>query len=679
MRGRLIALSTLTVVGVFGLVLFLAFRLIASLQDESLDRFVRGESSKEANAIAGLLDRKIGYVRAAARSVEALAVLPDAQKFAALDSITRQLAYEDGVSSCYMSFEPGMYFDASFVRPGAYPGMGYYVLADGVPRQDGAAYAADMDSTMDWYWLPFRREKETIIEPYNWAYEGAPDSILMVSIGVPIRVKNRVVGVLGMDIPLATIQKILADVHPVPESYAILVSASGARVAHPKTELLGKVIGDDLPDSGRTLLDSIAQGSGITVEKRAQATGLISWLRFSPVKIGATGQAWSLAIVFPVDRMRAPSLRIRRVILVVAGAGVLLLLGLLAWLSSRTLNPLREVTGLMREMADGDGDLTRRMRPTGLEETDRMGEEFNRFAEVTRTMIASVVKQTHPLEQAGRSMLAVSAALDDRSGLLAEEAGNVCAQAQRMGESSERAFGAMERSGSQLEMLAAAVEEMNASVQEIARGAEVSRATAREAMAAAEQAGSYVGELATASREIEQVIEIIVEISEQTKLLALNATIEAARAGEAGRGFAVVASEVKDLAKGTADATEEIRSRVARIRAVTGSTVDRIGVIREVIRRSTDMQNGIAASVEEQSATTREIASGLGTVVGDVRTVRADLGVVAEGARSVNQEMVQLSSVSADLLGEAQSVREQSERMVQVASEVQGLLGRFKV
>lgn len=679
-QGRLMATTTAIILVVFGIASVFVYRAVAATQSEAISRLVDGESRSEANALSELMGRKIGFLRGLALAAEAGRSLPDAEKRSVLDSLVRTLLREDGISAVYVTFEPGKYYSANFIKPGRHPGITYYKDDAGHAKQDPSGYDIQVSDSDAWYQVPLKRGRESVVEPYWWTYSGTATPILMVSVGIPVKCDGEVVGVAGIDIPLDELQKAVAKVQPIDGAYALLVSGRGVRIAHPKPELLLKPVGDDLePELRKALLDSISNGRPTVVDKLAKGTGRMSRIRYFPVKIGESGQDWSLGVVFPIDEMLEPARKVRNYVFLFAVALIFALAAGLSWIASRMLRPLRTAADHMGNMADGDGDLTRRMTATGVEETDRLGEQFNRFAEATRSAIESVVRKTGPMAETGASMLVVSDGLQSNSSLVAARAAKVGGEAQKMSGSAESAHEAMDRSGANLERIAAAVEEMNASVREIAQGANLSRITGVEAMETAEQAGKFVGELASASREIERVIEIIVEISEQTKLLALNATIEAARAGEAGRGFAVVAGEVKELAIGTAEATEDIRSRVERIRSATDNAVERIDHIRETIRKSSDMQSSIAASVEQQSASTREIAGSLGEVVADIRRVRQGFASVAEGTKSVSSEMDALSGVSSELQREAGKVREQADRMAAMADETRSLLGRFKV
>ncbi|MEM9703483.1 MAG: methyl-accepting chemotaxis protein, partial [Planctomycetota bacterium] len=172
----------------------------------------------------------------------------------------------------------------------------------------------------------------------------------------------------------------------------------------------------------------------------------------------------------------------------------------------------------------------------------------------------------------------------------------------------ENASGAAEQVSSNAQNLSAAVEQFELSIREIAGNASRAAGVAKDAVEAADRTNHTITRLGESSREIGDVIKVIHSIAEQTNLLALNATIEAARAGEAGKGFAVVANEVKELAKETGKATEDIVARVETIQADTGGAIEAIGQVGEIIGRINESQNAIAGAVEEQTAMTAEIS-----------------------------------------------------------------------
>ena len=190
---------------------------------------------------------------------------------------------------------------------------------------------------------------------------------------------------------------------------------------------------------------------------------------------------------------------------------------------------------------------------------------------------------------------------------------------------------------------------MTASIREIAANAHDAARVAGEGVNLAHAAHQKVGKLGESSREISQVIKVITSIAAQTHLLALNATIEAARAGDAGKGFAVVANEVKQLAKETAKATEDISAKIGAIQVTTQSAIEGISEITAIISRISDTQNAIATAVEEQTATTNEICRNVVGLAAGNREVARNISGVSQAARSTTEGAEYAKKAAAEL------------------------------
>jgi len=212
-----------------------------------------------------------------------------------------------------------------------------------------------------------------------------------------------------------------------------------------------------------------------------------------------------------------------------------------------------------------------------------------------------------------------------------------------------------------VQAVAAAAEEMAASVEEITRRVAEAADVARRAVAEAKATDSTVRGLAEAASRIGDVVRLIGEIAGQTNLLALNATIEAARAGEAGKGFAVVASEVKNLAGQTAKATEEIGRQIAGMQSATNEAVEAIRGIGATVDRTSDIATAIAAAVEEQGATTREIARSAGQVAQATDTVARRIEGIRAAADATGGSAGAVLQASGALSGDAETLRKRAD------------------
>lgn len=273
---------------------------------------------------------------------------------------------------------------------------------------------------------------------------------------------------------------------------------------------------------------------------------------------------------------------------------------------------------------------------TDITEQGRLREHMNRVMEGVKNNANSLSQSTNGLSSVN---------------------GQMRANAEQTKEQATLASGAAEQVSSNAHSLSSAVEQFEAAIKEISSNASNAANVARSAVEAAEQTSNTISRLGASSTEIGNVIKVINSIAEQTNLLALNATIEAARAGEAGKGFAVVANEVKELAKATSKATEDIIGKIGSIQSDTGEAVDAIRKVSDIIRTINETQNAIASAVEEQTAMTTEISRNISEVATGSSEIAKNITMVADAAQSTSrgtdeaiQTAEELEAMAADLM-----------------------------
>lgn len=300
--------------------------------------------------------------------------------------------------------------------------------------------------------------------------------------------------------------------------------------------------------------------------------------------------------------------------------------------------------------AAADGDLTQEVSVNGEDAIGQMGEGLGRLISSLRTSIQAIADNATTLASASEELTATSQQMSASSAETSSQAEVVSGNSRQVSEN--------------VQTVAAGTEELSASIKEIARNASSAAEVASEAVRVTAETNTTISRLGDSSQEIGQVIKVITSIAQQTNLLALNATIEAARAGDAGKGFAVVANEVKELAKETAKATEDIGRKIDAIQGDTSESVAAIEMISTIIGQINEAQGTIASAVEEQAATTNEMSRSVSDANNGTTEITRNIDGVAQAAEDSSRG--------------ASGVETAASELSKMAAELQSLVGTFK-
>ena len=348
------------------------------------------------------------------------------------------------------------------------------------------------------------------------------------------------------------------------------------------------------------------------------------------------------------------------------------------FLTTLIISSLKRMSALADRIGNGDLRTDPTIEELGLDELGEAARTLNLAGGKLGDAMRGIAFAANSANESGKDQLEMTLTLTREADSNEQEAATAAAATEQASNNMQIISQGAQASNASLESVSAAMEEMSASVSEIARSADQTRTMTSRSLVGAKAATQRMQELSTASREIEAVIEMIVEISEQTKLLALNATIEAARAGEAGRGFAVVAGEVKELAKGTAEATDDIRKRVEAIRTSTGNAVEEIaGVVgsMEALERNI---SSIASSVEQQSATTREISRNIGEAAHGNKEIARNIETGSVALGEISREIRLVLERSRNLRQVANTAKDLSQKSSNLAQNLSSEVGKFR-
>jgi len=468
--------------------------------------------------------------------------------------------------------------------------------------------AADYDPRVrGWYKAASAAGQTIVTEPYISVSAGK----LVITLATPVQQGGRMIGVSGVDTDLQTISNLINTLDFGGHGHAFIVNGEGKVLIHPKGELALKPLAEVYPGSNLRI------GSGL---KEVEVEGRKQFISFTHVD-GVPSADWYVALVLDQEAAFAMLGELRTSAVVATLIAVVVIIALLGLLIRVLMEPLHVMGRAMRDIAEGEGDLTRRLAIHAQDEFGSLAQSFNRFVERIHESIREVASAT----------------------------GQVNAVAGQVVSASNASIHNADQQSSRTSSVAAAINQLGAAAQEIAQNAALASQHSSAARGLAEEGQQVVGEtidvmnqlsarISDASGNIEtlnnhtanigQILDVISGISQQTNLLALNAAIEAARAGEAGRGFAVVADEVRNLAHRTQDSAQQVQRLIEELQAgaqVAVSTMnqsqqhsdrsvgianqagERLGSVTQRIGEIDGMNQSVATATEEQTAVVESI------------------------------------------------------------------------
>ncbi|MCW0956613.1 methyl-accepting chemotaxis protein [Pseudomonas aeruginosa] len=529
----------------------------------------------------------------------------------------------------------------------------YLGQQDGVftMRPDSPMPAGYDPRSRPWYKDAVAAGGLTLTEPYV----DAATQELIITAATPVKAAGNTLGVVGGDLSLKTLVQIINSLDFSGMGYAFLVSGDGKILVHPDKEQVMKTLSEVYPQNTPKI------GSGFS---EAELHGNTRILSFSPVK-GLSGLDWYIGISVDKDKAYAMLTKLRTSAIVAALIAVVAIVLLLGMLIRVLMQPLTDMGRAMQDIAQGEGDLTKRLKVTSNDEFGALAISFNRFVERIHESIrevAGTARQLHDVAQ-----LVVNA--------------------------SNSSMANSDEQSNRTNSVAAAINELGAAAQEIARNAADASHHASDANHQAEDGKQVVEQTIRAMNELSekisascaniealnsrtvnigQILEVIKGISEQTNLLALNAAIEAARAGEAGRGFAVVADEVRNLAHRAQESAQQIQKMIEELQ---------IGA-QEAVSTMTESQRYSLESVEIANRAGERLSSVTGRIA-EIDGMNQSVATATEEQTAVvdslNMDITEINTLNQEGVENLQATLRACGELETQAGRLRHLVDSFKI
>lgn len=385
-------------------------------------------------------------------------------------------------------------------------------------------------------------------------------------------------------------------------------------------------------------------------------------------------------LILKSDRMvKANTRQMLMTIAVVAFICMVLVVPLAYFASGKMILPLIDIVNRLKDIAEGEGDLTGRLDVKSGDEIGQVALWFNAFIDKIHIVIKDMAQNAGQLNHSSSTLEEISKALAEGSEQTLARANSVSAAGEEMSATMSSLASEMGQASDSMNMVAASMDEMSTTINEISKNTVTARQITEDVVLKTDDASGKIKELGSAADDIGHVIDVITDISDQVNLLALNATIEAARAGKAGRGFAVVANEIKDLAMQTADATKEIKEKVETIRSSTARTVDQISLISGVVNEVNDIVVMIASAVEEQSVTTQDISRNIINVNDGIDKINDNISQTSAVSAEIAKDIADVTETAGKMAESSSRVDADSRQLSGLAGQLMALVNKFKI
>jgi methyl-accepting chemotaxis protein len=325
------------------------------------------------------------------------------------------------------------------------------------------------------------------------------------------------------------------------------------------------------------------------------------------------------------------------------------------------------------------GDFCHKLDIHQQDELGDLANALNKMIENVSVMLKEISTGIETVSSSSTELSSVSEDMSKNSQKASDLSNNVATAADEMSSNMSTVAAAVEQTSANVSTVASAAEEMTATINEIASNTEKAHKITNDAVVKTKNASDRVNKLGIAAKEIGTFTETITDISEQTNLLALNATIESARAGDAGKGFAVVANEIKELAKQTSIATEEIRNKIDDIQQSTSISVKEIISVTKVIEEVNEIVGTIAAAIEQQSAATKEIASNVAQASVGTNEVSSNVSQTSAVANEIAQDISNVNMAAKDVSQSSTQVSQSAVNLSELSEKLNDMVKKFKV
>jgi methyl-accepting chemotaxis protein len=558
----------------------------------------------------------------------------------------------------------------------------------------------------DYYLLARNSGDPTILNPFE--YEVGGKKVLMTTISVPIRANGRIVGVAGFDLPLSGIQKTSQTNKPFPDCVTAVFSNDGTVTAHFDESRIGKNMKDTESDmTGPYLNDftnAVKTGKPFTFSRHIPALKTDMRIFLIPIFVGATKTPLSYAIAIMHNTIMAPVYVMLELTLGISGIVLVLIILAALFLSRSISRPIVRVANNLKDISEGEGDLTRTIAIDSKDEIGDLALYFNKTLEKIKNLVSNVKREAATLSEIGndlaKNMNDTAAAVNEITSNIQSIKGRIINQSASVSETHatmEQIVTNINKLNEHVENQAETISERSVFIQTMVNNIDSVNETLinnlenvnnlKEASeigrGGLQEVASDIQEISRESEGLLEINSVMENIASQTNLLSMNAAIEAAHAGESGKGFAVVADEIRKLAESSGEQSKtigtvlkKIAESIKKITSSTENVLARFEVIDTGVKTVAEQEEIIRKAMEEQSEGSRQLLQGTSNLTNITEKVRDGSVEMLEGAKEVIQESNNLEKATQEITGGMNEMAIGADHVNAAVNHVNGISGK---
>ena len=531
------------------------------------------------------------------------------------------------------------------------------------------------------YLIPLKTALPTLMDPYEYNVGGKTSFITTVA--YPILNNGKVMGVVGFDLPLTDIQSISQTQKPFPDSVTAVFSNTGIVIAHFDESRVGQNIQNTEVDMAgkyiNSFVNAVKTGKNFSFSNYIKEIGREMRIFIVPIPFGETKLTWSYAIAVMKDVVMSPVYKMIFITILISALVLGIVITAAAFLSRSISKPIVKAADTLKDISEGEGDLTRGIAVNSKDEIGNLALYFNKTLEKIRNLVIAIKNEAGKLNNTGNelasNMTQTAAAINEINVNIQSMKGRVINQSASVSETHatmeqvvsniNKLNNHVENQSNNISQASSAIEEMVANIHSVTEtlvkntdNVKTLKDASEAGRSGLEEMASDIQEIAAESEGLMEINSVMENIASQTNLLSMNAAIEAAHAGDAGRGFAVVADEIRKLAENSSEQSKiigsilkKIKNSIDKVILSTANVNRKFEAIDSNIRIVSEQEENILSAMEEQGRGSKQILDVVSNVNDITRQVKSGSNEMLEGANEVIQESDNLEKTTQEITG----------------------------